>query len=433
MTKPPADIFESNLCKVWDPGWLRNKAKETGLIKRERKIDPVVMFWVLVLSFGVRLQRTLAQLKREYEKKAKVTISDSSWYERFTPELVDFLRECVLHGMVMRARGAHRVLCERLDRFKDVLIQDSTIIRLHDKLASKWPAARTRKTAAGVKVGLLVSAVANGPTNVGLYGERTSEIKTLKIGEWVKDRILLVDLGFYKYRLFVKIKEYGGFFVTRLRKDANPTIVAVNKTYRGNSIDVVGKKIKEVLPLLKRKILDVDIELSFKRGKYNGKQRMDTERFRLVAILNNETDKYHVYLTNIDNDTLNSEDIIALYRARWDVELIFKELKSKYAMDMVNTTNPQIVEAYIWIAILTLTVSRIIHNIVRSGGSPDKAMRYTRLRWATTFAENASDHLTAVLQYLGIQRTFMTLYEVYESQALDPHVERERFTSDLWD
>jgi len=49
--------------------WLRQTAKETGLIVRERKIDPVIIFWVLTLSFGVRLQRTLASLKREYEKK----------------------------------------------------------------------------------------------------------------------------------------------------------------------------------------------------------------------------------------------------------------------------------------------------------------------------------------------------------------------------
>jgi len=39
-----------------------------------------------------------------------------------------------------------------------------------------------------------VSAVANGPKSVALFGERVSEIKNLKIGSWVKDRILLIDL-----------------------------------------------------------------------------------------------------------------------------------------------------------------------------------------------------------------------------------------------
>ncbi|MDG6244829.1 MAG: IS4 family transposase, partial [Methanolobus sp.] len=55
-------IIEKNLCDIFSPDWLRQTANETGLVKRERKIDPVIMFWVLTLGFGVRLQHTLASL-----------------------------------------------------------------------------------------------------------------------------------------------------------------------------------------------------------------------------------------------------------------------------------------------------------------------------------------------------------------------------------
>jgi len=58
--------------------------------------------------------------------------------------------------------------------------------------------------AAGIKVGVMVSAVANGPETVALYSEKTAEIKTLKIGPWIKDRILLVDLGFYKTQMALR-------------------------------------------------------------------------------------------------------------------------------------------------------------------------------------------------------------------------------------
>ena len=64
--------------------WLRETVRETGLIKRKRKIDPTIIFWDLTLSFGVRFQRTLASLKRQYEIEANTTLSDSSWYYRFT-------------------------------------------------------------------------------------------------------------------------------------------------------------------------------------------------------------------------------------------------------------------------------------------------------------------------------------------------------------
>ena len=44
-----------------------------------------------------------------------------------------------------------------------VLIQDNSIIRVHESFAKKFPAVRSREVAAGIKVGLLVSVVANGP------------------------------------------------------------------------------------------------------------------------------------------------------------------------------------------------------------------------------------------------------------------------------
>jgi len=97
-------LLERELCAIFPPEWLREKARDTGLIKRERKIDPVTMFWVLTLGYGTFLQRTLASLKRNYETASNRALSDSSWYYRFTPELVAFLRECVTRGLEYLAR-----------------------------------------------------------------------------------------------------------------------------------------------------------------------------------------------------------------------------------------------------------------------------------------------------------------------------------------
>jgi len=202
--------IENPLRKMFPDEWVRETARDIGLIKRERKIDPTIMFWVLTLSFGVRLQRTFASLKSQNEKESKTKLSDSSWYYRFTPELVEFLHQCVIHGIEELAKEPGRNLNKKLDYFKDVLIQDSTIVRLHSSLANKFPAVRARKVAAGVKVSVLVSVIANGPKTVALYAEKTAEIKTLKIGPWIKDRILLVDLGFYKTQLFARVMENGG-------------------------------------------------------------------------------------------------------------------------------------------------------------------------------------------------------------------------------
>ena len=68
----------------------------------------------------------------------------------------------------------------------------------------------------------------------------------------------------------------------RLFRQQAPLIVAVNRKWRGNSIDVMGKRLRDVLPLLKRKVLDVEVEVKFKRRKYRGKQSIVNRRFRLV-------------------------------------------------------------------------------------------------------------------------------------------------------
>jgi len=425
-----SNMIEKELNTLFSPEWLRETAKETGFIKRIRKINPVLMFWVLVLGFGVQLQRTLASLRRLYEERGKVSISRGSFYERFSPELVEFLHRCVLHGLENIAQKPNRKLKEKLKAFIDLVIQDSTIIRLNEKLAKIWPAVRSRKVAAGVKISLLVSAIADGPKRVALFGERKSEIKTLRIGPWVKDRILLIDLGFYKHLIFTRIKEYGGYFISRLKDSVDPFIIKNNINHKGRNIDVVGRHLSEILPCLKREILDVEVVLQFKRRKYNGKQRKDQDHFRLVAVYNREERKYHIYLTNIDNEKLDAKDITILYSARWEIELIFKELKSRYGIDILPIENPNVVKALIWVGILTLIVSRRVYSLIYSNNL-ENAPRYTHLRWATVFAEKAHRLLDAVLKYAAITASLMDLFKVYQSQALDPNINRRRLM-DQW-
>lgn len=429
--------FADALCDMFPQNWVNETAQASGFIKRERKIKPFAFLWVMVLSYGVRLQQTLAGLKRNYERTFGMTLSDGSWHDRFTPELVEFLRQCVVHAIEHLSQVTTRNLDGRLSEFKDVLIQDSTVIRLHEKLSDIWPAARTKKVAAGVKVSTLVSAVSNGPNRVEIHGERTSEVKTLKLGPWIKDRILLIDLGFYKHQVLARIMENGGHFVTRMKNKVDPLIVTSNIVHRGRSIDIAGKKLSEIAERLDRKVLDCQVEIRFKRRKYKGKSRHDTMTVRLVGLLNDETGEYHFYLTDIGADVLNAKEIGALYRCRWEVELVFKELKSKYALDQVKTSNEDAVLGLIWVAILTLLVSRRLYHEMRRFVPPDvNPARFTQLRWANTFMENAPFILICILMRTydnwNVERNMELLMAVFASQALDPHVDRDRPREGWW-
>ena len=426
------DIVEQELTMMFESKWLRAKAKETGLVERERKIDPIIIFWTLTIGYGTQLYRTLTELKREYEVRGNVLLSDSSWHDRFTPELVKFLKECVIHGIEHMSQEPSRILGKRLAIFRDVMIQDSTIIRLHESLASKWPATRSRKAAAGVKVAFLTSAVANSPKSLSILPENTSDLKTLKVGPWVKDIILLFDLGFYKYQLFSRIVENGGFFVSRLKSNANPLIISTNQVCDCHDIDLKGKHLRDIKLENCDDIFDVNVEVSFDRRSYRDKSKKDSMKFRLVALYNAETKEHHFYMTNISPDILDASEIRAIYAARWEIELIFKELKSRYALDMITTKSPYAIEALIWISILTLLISRKVYSVVRKLNPDAKMVRFTQLRWCAIFVENSSRLLSAILDHLGIEQDFSTVLNVYSSEALDPHINRERFREGLW-
>jgi len=135
------------LMQMFPEEFLRNLAQKTELVKRKRKIDPVIFFWVLTLGFGVDFLRSIRALERRYETEANIELSDGALYDRFTPELVEFLRECVLHAIEFQAQQQSRVLGEKLNGFKDIIIQDSSIIRLHESLANLWPATRSTRVA----------------------------------------------------------------------------------------------------------------------------------------------------------------------------------------------------------------------------------------------------------------------------------------------
>ena len=147
---------------------------------------------------------------------------------------------------------------------------------------------------------------------------------------------------------------------------------------------------------------------------------------------NAEAEEHHFYMTNIPPDILDASEIGAIYAARWEIELIFKELKSRYALDMITTKSPYVIEALIWISILTLLISRKVYSVVRKLNPDAKMVRFTQLRWSAIFVENSSRLLSTILDHLGIEQDFSTVLNVYSSEALDPHINRERFREGLW-
>ena len=64
----------------------------------------------------------------------------------------------------------------------------------------------------------------------------------------------------------------------------------------------------------------------------------------------------HLYVTNLP-DEFTPKQVAALYGLRWEVELLFRELKSLYGLKRFQMSDPVIVELLVVAALLTLTVT----------------------------------------------------------------------------
>lgn len=164
--------IENVLNKMFSPEWLRDTATKVGFIQRNRKIDPVTFFWVVVLGFGVGMQRTLASLRRAYEAASAETLVPSSFYDRFSNGLVAFLKECLAHGIAELSRHTSLSLSDKLKGFKDLVVSDGSIIRLHDKLAEEFPGARGK---AELKIHVATGITSNTKT-IAIYSGKTAEV-----------------------------------------------------------------------------------------------------------------------------------------------------------------------------------------------------------------------------------------------------------------
>ena len=397
-------------------------ARAVGFVQREGKINPFVFVWTLVLGFGAGSERNVSSLRRSFQRASGRSLVPSSFYDRFTKSLVALLRGLIEHlldaktGLLAELRGS-------LGGFEDIMLTDASVLRLRTRLANLFPGCRTNHTKAAAKLHAVMSATGAGHEAISITGERVNDRHRLKIGPWVHGRLLLLDLGYFGYRLFDRIRRNGGFFVSRMKTNANPRIVAQYRKWRGQSIRVVGRKLQDVLARLKRQVLDVEIEVGFERRAYAGRPSRATTRFRLVAVRDATTNKYHVYVTNVPPEKLSAGEVALAYRARWEIELLFKAWKSQFRLDELPSRKPEVVEALIYAAVITMLVTRQLHALLRARAG-EKARRVTAGRIATLVRHFASELLAVVAAARHHPFLERGLSRLLAHEAVAPHLRR---------
>ncbi len=181
-------VLEKTLRSFITDEEVRQTAEETGFIRRFRKLEAVKLFWAMMLSFGMGLSKGIEDIRRAYHQTPETSrIARSSFYERLTPEMTLFMKNLLEKVMGRMAKPAHK-LEKMLSAFKNLVLIDSTLIKLHDKLKNVFRAtgrnAGNKPTEAEAKVQVTIGANSPAPLFLHISGSAKYELESVEIGDW---------------------------------------------------------------------------------------------------------------------------------------------------------------------------------------------------------------------------------------------------------
>ena len=165
--------------------------------------------------------------------------------------------------------------------------------------------------------------------------------------------------------------------------------------------------------------LDVDVEVE--RRVYRGLKSRKRRTFRLVAVRNDETGGYHCYLTNIPAEDLPANAVSDTYAFRWQVEILFKAMKSHGHLDQLPSRKKAVVECLVWASILATMASQVLYRLVRQAVERDRQIPL--LRWASLFERLARDVLIAAVTNSEVQTE--DWFQIMIQEAPDPNWNRK--------
>lgn len=206
----PSPTYDTNhpLFKLFCPTTIDAMGRETGVVRRLRHVVLPMLVLALVMSGSEPGKRCLEAIRLRYERLTGTTLARSSFWYRLTPALAE-----MMHALVLRAlqllNTALRFPRGALSGFTELLALDSTVVRLHRFLSDVWPACRTNHSKSAIKLHLVMRVADASAAKVLLTGERKSDAKVwTKVGPWVAGRLLLLDLGYYDYKISLVISNY---------------------------------------------------------------------------------------------------------------------------------------------------------------------------------------------------------------------------------
>ena len=231
-------------------------------------------------------------------------------------------------------------------RFKDVInrhveIFDSTTITLFQEIlksTGRNPSNGKRK--GGIKMHTIINVDETVPKVVWFTSAATHDHVLLEKLKLSPDKIYVFDKGYNDYRSFMKFGEHKTGFVTRIKDNA------VYKTLKENKIeDCIHSGVQE----------DTIIELTVKQEDSEKKLKL-----RKVVFYDRILKREFEFLTNLFD--FRADMIAGLYKIRWQIELLFKQLKQNFPLKYFLGDNENAIKIQIYCALIVNLLMTVIQK-----------------------------------------------------------------------
>jgi hypothetical protein len=233
--------------------------------------------------------------------------------------------------------------------FKKLFIIDSTTISLFSDIMKGAGMSKSNgKRKGGVKAHMMIDAEHNLPCFTLLTEARHHDLVFLQKVQVPSGSIVVFDRAYTNYKQFEKWNAQDIIWVTRQKNDANYQVLSG----RSVSTDSLNMGV----------VADQDLLL----GRHSNRYKIPLIKARRVVFKDPVSQKEFAFITN--ETQLAPEQIAALYRKRWQIELLFKRIKQRYPLRYFLGDNVNAIQIQIWSMLICDLLVQIVLSQVNKAG-----------------------------------------------------------------
>jgi hypothetical protein len=233
--------------------------------------------------------------------------------------------------------------CPEKELLRRLFIIDSTTISLFKailKCVGRKPSNGRSK--GGIKAHTMINAYEEVPQLVRFSDAATHDHTFLQHLNLQPHQIAVFDKAYVDYRQYAKWTADDVHFVTRLKDNA--------KYEHHEEYDIADGTPDGY-------IKDEQITITYK----DDNSQAQTLVLRRIVFYDAEKDKVFEFLTNIMD--METEQIGLIYKQRWQIELLFKQLKQNFPLKYFLGDNENAIKIQIWCTL----IANLLFTIVRKG------------------------------------------------------------------